>query len=188
MGRYNNGMPDRGDIKPETYRQARQQLGLPQAELAKLAGVTQPAIAAYEAGRRRPTGRADFVLGNMVLVVEGAEDDETMTFPDQRFGTYELPARRWRAVVPPDAVVRLPTRLDWSHTRGSVEGFDLSDHRSRASVYAQVLDEGLPKDIRFWIDPDALVDLWPDVPVARRLRPHIDTLVEKLMEEAPCAA
>lgn len=175
-------MPDSFDLPP--YKEVRRRLGLPQAELAKLAGVSQPAIAAYEAGRRRPTGRADFVMNGMVLVVEG----ETMTFPDDRFGTYELPARRWVSVVRPDAVVQLPTRLDWSHSRGAAEGRDLSDRKTRASTYAQILDEGLPKDIRFWVDPDALVDLWPDVPVARRLRPHVDTLVQRLREDGQCAA
>lgn len=36
-------------------RTARRQAGLTQAELARRAGMTQPVVAAYEAGRREPT-------------------------------------------------------------------------------------------------------------------------------------
>ncbi|MGH9228557.1 MAG: helix-turn-helix domain-containing protein [Acidimicrobiales bacterium] len=163
------------------YRAARERLGLTQSDVAALAGVTQPAIAAYEAGRRRPTGRADFVMNGMVIVIDGP----TMTFPDERRGTVELPGERWQPIVPRDAVVRLPTRLDWSRPRNPQR--NLAERRIRASTYAQVLDEGTPADIRFWIDPDALVELWPDVPVARRIRPAVAALVERLKDD-PCAA
>jgi hypothetical protein len=43
-----------------------------------------------------------------------------------------------------------------------------------------VLDEGSAADIRIWIDPDALVDLWPDVPVARHMRAPVADLVASL--------
>lgn len=175
--RYDNGM--------RSYRTARERLGLTQGDVASLAGVTQPAIAAYEAGRRRPRGHADVIVNGMVIALDGP----VMRFPDERRGTYELPADRWEPVVPVDAVVRLPMRLEWSRPRDP--WCDLSDLKVRASAYAQVLDEGTPADIRFWINPDALVELWPDVPVARRIRPAVAALVKRLSNEPrsdPCLA
>jgi transcriptional regulator with XRE-family HTH domain len=161
------------------YRTARERLGLTQSDVASLAEVTQPAVAAYEAGRRQPRGRADLIMNGMVVAFDG----QTMTFPDEQRGTYELPADRWEPVVPLDAVVRLPPKLDPSRPRQPLR--DLSDPKMRASTYAQVLDEGTPADIRFWINPDALVQLWPDVPVARRIRRAVGALVGRLKRGQP---
>lgn len=161
----------------DSYRAARERLGLTQADLASLADVTQPAIAAYEAGRRHPIGRADIVMNGMLIVFKGAN----LPAEDGRGRPIELPEGRWEPIVSPDATVRLPVRLDWSQ-RGK-RTRNLADKQTRAWAYAQVLDEGSPADIRFWIDPDALVDLWPDVPVARRLRPHVERLVQRLKAE-----
>jgi transcriptional regulator with XRE-family HTH domain len=173
QGRYNNDMSE--------YRSARERLGLTQRDLAQLAGVTQPAVAAYEAGRRRPTGTADLIMNGMLLVFDGP----TVEAVDERRRPIELPDERWEPVVAKDAVVRLPTRLDWSPSRDPRR--DLSDPRERAWAYAQVLNEGTAADIRFWIDPDALVEMWPEVPVARSIRPHVQALVDRLKNE-PCAA
>ena len=171
MDRYNNGMSDTVD-----YRAARHQLGLTQAEVARLAGVTQPAIAAYEAGRRRPTGPAELVLKGMVAALRG----RTVAAVDGRGRPKKLPKGRWAPVVGSDATIRLPTRLDWTPRREPRR--DLADDRIRAGAYAQVLDEGTAADIRFWIDPDALIELWPAVPVARSLRPHVEDLVARLRQ------
>lgn len=160
-----------------SYREARERFGLTQSDLAALAGVTQPAIAAYEAGRRLPTGRADLIMNGMVITLDRPVD--TVRAEDGRGHPTELPAGRWVNVVPSDARVRLPTKLDWS--RPDKPLLDLADTRLRASVYAQILDEGTEADIRFWIDPDALIELWPEVPVARRLRPHVEQLVQRLV-------
>lgn len=160
------------------YLEARKRLGLTQGDLAALAGVTQPAVAAYEAGRRRPTGQADLIMNGMLISLDRAP---TVPAEDGRGRPIELPEGRWERVVPPDAEVRLPTKLEWSRPRE--RSIDLSDRRLRASAYAQILDEGGPEDIRFWIDPEALVELWPDIPVARRLRPHVEKLVQRLQAE-----
>ncbi len=144
--------------------------------------MTQPAVAAYEAGRRHPTGYADVILNGMIVVFDGAVVEDV----DERGRPVELPEGRWTPVVPRDAVVRLPTRLDWSPRRNPIR--DLSDPARRAATYAQVLDEGAAADVRFWIDPDALVQMWPDVPVARRIRPHVEAMVERLRNDPSCAA
>lgn len=63
-------------------------------------------------------------------------------------------------------VVELPHSIRWSAPRRQ---YDLSDRHDRARVYEQVLREGTAADVRFFIDVDALIDLWPDL----YLPPHV---------------
>lgn len=148
-------------------------IGLSQAQLADLLGVTQPAVAAWEAGRRTPTGHAAALLERIAAARSGPK----RTHGEWRGRLIELPATRWVPVVAADRVVTLPNRIDWTPRRGAR---DLRDDDQRAGAYAQVLDEGSPADIRIWIDPDELVALWPDVPVARHMREAVAKLVSDL--------
>ena len=154
----------------------RRRLGLTQGQLADLLVVTQPAVAAWEAGRREPSGRVAIVLDRVARCFDGPD----RTYGDHRGRPIELPEERWEAVVLPDREVTLPTRLDWSPRAGDR---DLRDRDQRAGTYAQVLDEGTSADIRFWVDPDELVALWPDVPVARHLREPVGELVAALRHQ-----
>ncbi len=163
-GRYDNDM---------TPREIRELTGLSQADLAALLGVTQPAVAAWEAGRRQPTGPAAAVLARIAATRSGP----TRTYGEWRGRTIELPEGGWTPIVTADRVVTLPNRLDWTPRQGPR---DLRDREQRAGAYAQVLDEGTPADIRIWIDPDELVALWPDVPVARHLREPVAEMVAGL--------
>ena len=148
-------------------------MGVSQALLAQILGVTQPAVAAWEADRRSPTGPAAETLDRIAEALEGP----TKVYGEFRHRPIELPAGRWTAVVPLDLVATLPLHLDWTPRQGPR---DLADPAQRATAYAQVLDEGRPEDIRIWIDPDALVALWPDVPVARHMQEPVADLVESL--------
>lgn len=147
--------------------------GLTQEELAGALGISQPAIAAYEAGRRRPTGAA---------AAWWRAIDEAQRIPHRNHGTHrgrdiDLPTARWTPAVPTAATVTLPTRLDWSARADPRR--DLSDADDRASTYAQVLEEGSPADIVTWIDPDELQSQWPDLPIARHMvEPVTAMLVE----------
>ena len=157
-----------------TVRELRKAMGVSQALLAQVLGVTQPAVAAWEAGRRNPTGPAADTLDRIANALEGP----TKVYGEFRHRPIELPDGRWTPVIPPDlVVVALPLHLDWSPRQGP---WDMRDPKQRAGLYAQVLDEGRPQDIRIWIDPDALVDLWPDVPVARHMQDAVADLVESL--------
>jgi transcriptional regulator with XRE-family HTH domain len=157
-----------------TVRQLRKAMGVSQALLAQILGVTQPAVAAWEAGRRSPTGPAAETLEGIAKALEGP----TKVYGEFRYRPIELPAGRWTAVVPPTLVLaKLPIHLDWSPRQGPR---DMRDPLQRAGLYAQVLDEGRPEDIRIWVDPDALVELWPDVPVARHMQDAVTDLVESL--------
>lgn len=149
-------------------------MGVSQALLAQILGVTQPAVAAWEAGRRSPTGPAAEILDHIAEALEGP----TKLYGEFRHRPIELPEGRWTAVVPPTFVVaKLPIHLDWSPRQGP---WDMRHPQGRASLYSQVLDEGRSQDIRIWIDPDALVELWPDVPVARHMQDAVADLVESL--------
>ncbi len=57
-------------------------------------------------------------------------------------------------------VVRLPPRLDWSDPRPL---YDLADPAQRRHVYGKVIREGSEEDLRFYIDVDELIELWPIV-------------------------
>jgi len=148
-------------------------MGVSQALLAQILGVTQPAVAAWEAGRRNPTGPAADVLDRIADALEGP----TKVHGEFRHRPIELPAGRWTSVIPRDLVVTLPIHLDWTPRQGPR---NMRDPQQRAGLYAQVLDEGRPEDIRIWVDPDALVELWPDVPVARHMQDAVADLVESL--------
>jgi transcriptional regulator with XRE-family HTH domain len=149
-------------------------MGVSQALLAEILGVTQPAVAAWEAGRRSPTGPAAEVLDRIADALAGP----TKVYGEFRHRPIELPAGRWTTVVPKTFVVaKLPVHLDWSPRQGP---WDTRTPQGRASLYAQVLDEGRPQDIRIWVDPDALVELWPDVHVARHMQEPVADLVESL--------
>jgi transcriptional regulator with XRE-family HTH domain len=156
-----------------TVRELRKAMGVSQALLAQILGVTQPAVAAWEAGRRNPTGPSAERLERVAIALDGP----TKVYGEFRHRPIELPEGRWTPVVPLDLVVTLPVHLDWSPRQGP---WDMGDPDQRAGLYAQVLDEGRPVDIRVWVDPDELVDLWPNVPVARHMQEAVADLVASL--------
>lgn len=151
-------------------RELRERVGLSQAAFARLVGVTQPAVSAWERGSREPTGGPAEIIERLRACFRGA----TRRYPPHRGRTVELPAERWASPVELTGEVELPTRLDWSPRAGPRR---LDDREQRAGLYGQVLDEGGPADVRIWVDPDDLVELWPDVPVARHLRVPVADLV-----------
>ena len=56
--------------------------------------------------------------------------------------------------------VHLPNHILWS---GRSRDFDLNSLRDRVRVYELVITEGNSDDIRFFIDPKRLVELWPRI-------------------------
>ena len=57
-------------------------------------------------------------------------------------------------------VVELPLHIRWS---GPQLTYDLSDRADRARVYEQVLREGTEEDVRYYVDPDQLSDLFDEL-------------------------
>ncbi len=64
-------------------------------------------------------------------------------------------------------LVKLPVRVRWS---GPPRHYDLADRDDRARVYEQVLSEGTDDDVRFYIEVDELVALWPDLVLPHHVR------------------
>jgi hypothetical protein len=56
--------------------------------------------------------------------------------------------------------VELPLHIRWS---GPSVVYDLDDRVDRARVYEQVLREGTEDDVRFYVDPDQLLELWDEL-------------------------
>lgn len=56
--------------------------------------------------------------------------------------------------------VELPLHIRWS---GPSVRYDLDDRGDRARVYEQVLREGTESDVRFYVDPDRLLELWDEL-------------------------
>jgi hypothetical protein len=73
----------------------------------------------------------------------------------------------WRSSTPPSnwsnsavrrhGLVRLPEHLCWS---GPVSEFNLDDPAELRVVYDTVLHEGSDDDVRTWIHPGTLLNLW----------------------------
>lgn len=73
-----------------------------------------------------------------------------------------------RAAAKATGRIELPRHIRWSGPRIR---YDLADRSDRARVYEQVLREGTEDDVRFYVDPDQLLELWDELvlpPAVRR--------------------
>ncbi len=161
---------------------ARARLGLTQAAFAAMCGTSQAAIAAYEAGRRAPTGRA----ASLYRAIDAADQIETVTVDVGRGKLSFLPIGPWTPAVPVDAEVILPTRLDWSPR--SMAAWRLADSAVRESFYALILDEGNIVDICVYLHPAEIVRMGDSLPVSRASRVAVNPLIERLRHGVEQAA
>lgn len=150
-------------------RRARDEAGLSQAALARLADTSRPTLSAYEHERKSPT------LATAMRIISAAGFDLTLT-PRVAFREAEVDGGRpiqVPSVLPrlplarALATVELPLHLNWSD-RG--RRFDLRDRRQRARVYEIVLREGRPDDIMAYVDGALLADLWDELVIPRAIR------------------
>ena len=85
------------------------------------------------------------------------------------------PLGRMPVAIPADAadrtlpkasgVVRLPDHIAWSPPYV----YDLDDRQQRCRAYARVMSEGVEADVRYYVDVDALVEVWDEI----HLAPHV---------------
>lgn len=164
----------------QLLEQVRHESGLSQSALAGRAGTSRTTLSAYEHGRKSPT------LATVQRVLDSAGYELTY---QRRVHFAEHALRRGRPIFVADrlwrlsiarafASVTLPLELNWSKP-GST--FDVADRRQRARCYEIVLREGMPADIRKYIDGALLVDLWAELVIPREMRaawqPVIDVAV-----------
>lgn len=71
------------------------------------------------------------------------------------------------SVTKASGVLRLPLHVRWSPP---FREYDLADRRDRGLVYEQVLTEGTEEDVRYVIDVDELVALWPELYLPKPVR------------------
>ena len=167
-------------MSAELLELVRLKAGLSQEDLAARAGTSRSTLSAYEHGRKSPT------LSTVERLFDRAGFDLSAE-PRVRF--VEHARRRGRPVFVPDqlwrlsladafATVVLPRSLNWSRP-GAV--FAMRDRRTRARCYEVVLREGMPDDLRAYVDGALLVDVWSELVLPRELRalwqPLIDDVV-----------
>lgn len=63
--------------------------------------------------------------------------------------------------------VELPLHIRWSDPPIT---YDLEDRADRARVYEQVLREGTADDVRIYVDPDQLAELFDELVLPPRVR------------------
>lgn len=63
--------------------------------------------------------------------------------------------------------IELPLHIRWS---GEPIVYDLDDRADRARVYEQVLREGSEEDVRYYIDPGQLLELWDELVLPASVR------------------
>ena len=156
-----------------TYSALRKAAGLSQAELARCLEVSQPAIAAYESGRRTPDGTAS----DRYRVLSSALTGPTRSYGFFRAREVLLPDDRWQSFVPHSGRWRLPVHLEWS-TRSER---DMGNFADRSRVYEIVLAEGKPSDIRIWIDRDELIEFGGTLMLPRHIKKPVHEMIERLL-------
>jgi hypothetical protein len=66
--------------------------------------------------------------------------------------------------------VRLPLHIYRSGDDPQNKQWDLDDPLQRELVYRMVMSEGNEDDVRYFIDVDQLIAMWPDLFLPRRVR------------------
>lgn len=92
-----------------------------------------------------------------------------------------LPAVPWKSVVRHDQDVVLPVHLDWSPAG---RRRSLSSDAVRWSVYGQILAQGTPKDVVFWVDIDVLVAGWDSIWLPPYLKRQWSTWLDQMAVSA----
>ena len=152
-------------------------MNCPHAELAARARTSRTTLSAYEHGRKSPT------LSTVERLLDSAGYE--LSF-EARVGFSEHSMRRGRPIFVPDrlwrlplaeafAAVSLPLSLNWSKPGSN---FELADRRQRARCYEIALREGMPADIRKYVDGALLVDLWSEIVIPREVRAEWQPLID----------
>lgn len=167
--------------QPRTViEEARLASGLGQAELAALAGTSQPTLSAYERGKKSPG------LAVAERIVNAAGWNMALQ-PRVRFTEYPAPPgfrfpftvsdRLWRLEAP--ACFRTIKFFDLIDDDNDKFWWDLSDRAERRLVYERLLTYGSEAYLVIYLDGALLIDLWNEMDVPEPMRTHWQRVIDK---------
>jgi transcriptional regulator with XRE-family HTH domain len=166
--------------QPRTViEEARLASGFDQAELAALAGTSQPTLSAYERGKKSP----DLAVAERIVNAAGWNIalQPRVTFteypapPGFRF-PFTVPDRLWRLEAP--ACFRSVKFFDLIDDDNDKFWWDLSDRADRRLVYERVLTYGDESSLILYLDGALLIDLWAEMDIPEPMRTHWAAVVE----------
>ena len=174
--------------QPRTViEEARLASGLGQAELAALAGTSQPTLSAYERGKKNPglavTERIVNAAGWNIALQPRVTFTEHPAPPGFRF-PFTVPDRLWRLESP--ACFRSIKFFDLIDDDNDKFWWDLSDRADRRLVYERLLTYGDEASLILYLDGALLIDLWNEMEVPEPMRTHWAAVVKAALH-APTA-
>lgn len=175
--------------QPRTViEEARLASGLGQAELATLAGTSQPTLSAYERGKKSPglavAERIVNAAGWNVALQPRVSFTEHPAPPGFRF-PFTVPDRLWRQEAP--ACFRTIKFFDLIDEDNDKFWWDLSIRADRKLVYERLLTYGDEASLVLYLDGALLIDLWNELEVPEPMRTHWAAVVDATLHK-PIAA
>lgn len=166
--------------QPRTaIEEARLASGLGQAELAVLAGTSQPTLSAYERGKKSPglavAERIVNAAGWNIALQPRVSFTEHPAPPGFRF-PFTVPDRLWRLEAP--ACFRSIKFFDLIGDDNDKFWWDLSDRADRKLVYERLLTYGDEPSLIHYLDGALLIDLWSEMEVPEPMRTHWAAVIE----------
>lgn len=170
--------------QPKTViEEARVASGLGQAELAALAGTSQPTLSAYERGKKVPglavAERLVNAAGWNIALQPRVSFIEHPAPPGFRF-PFTVADRLWRLEAP--ACFRTIKFFDLIDDDNDKIWWDLSARADRKLVYERLLTFGSEPYLVLYLDGALLIDLWPEMDVPEPMRIHWAAVIEATMQ------
>lgn len=170
--------------QPRTVvEEARLASGLGQAELAALAGTSQPTLSAYERGKKSPglavAERIVNAAGWNIALQPRISFTEHPAPPGFRF-PFTVPDRLWRLEAP--ACFRTIKFFDLIDEDNDKFWWDLSVRADRKLVYERLLTYGSEATLVLYLDGALLIDLWNEMEVPEPMRTHWAAVVEATLQ------
>lgn len=175
--------------QPRTViEEARLASGLGQAQLAALAGTSQPTLSAYERGKKSPglavAERIVNAAGWNIALQPRVSFTEHPAPPKFRF-PFTVPDRLWRLEAP--VCFRTIKFFDLIDDDNDKFWWDLSIRADRKLVYERLLTYGDEASLIDYLDGAMLIDLWNEMEVPEPMRTHWAGVIEATVHK-PIAA
>jgi transcriptional regulator with XRE-family HTH domain len=186
MDMYDAGVANWKPQPRTVIEEARLASGLGQAELAALAGTSQPTLSAYERGKKTPglavAERIVNAAGWNIALQPRVCFTEHPAPPGFRF-PFTVPGRLWRLEAP--ACFRTIKFFDLMEHNNKTR-WDLSERADRKFVYERLLTYGSEAYLILYLDGVLLLDLWSEMDVPKPMRQRWEPVIETKLN-APVA-